>query len=396
MLMWTIVIFILVLSFLVVAHEFGHFIVARKSGMKVYEFGIGFPPRAGGIYRDPKTKKWRFISGKGKSRLAETVGGEQRIEEFPATLYSINWLPLGGFVKIKGENGEDAGERDSFGYQKTWKKLATLVAGVTMNFLVAAVLLGIGFMIGLPTDVSRGIPEGGILIEEPKVFIQSVVADSPAEKAGIKAGDIVTMIGEERVLGSMQLTEIVHERAGTKLTLSLERATETLEIAVMSEVLEGEFGSDGRARLGVLLADAGVIRFPWYSALEKGFIAAFSGLIAVFVGLYLLLKTLIFGGGMAFDVAGPVGIAAIVGNSARQGINHLIQVTAMISLSLAAINILPIPALDGGRALFVIIEKLTGRKVPLKYEQLAHTIGFVLLMLLIVFVTFKDVMGIVK
>ena len=120
--MVTILLFLIILSVLVFVHEFGHFITARLSGMKVYEFALGFPPRAFGVYKDPKTGKWKWIRGKGKSNLKKTVAGHEQEEEFPDTLYTFNWLPLGGFVRIKGENGEFENEKDSFGYQKTWKK----------------------------------------------------------------------------------------------------------------------------------------------------------------------------------------------------------------------------------------------------------------------------------
>ncbi|EKE07086.1 MAG: membrane-associated zinc metalloprotease [uncultured bacterium] len=144
-------------------------------------------------------------------------------------------------------------------------------------------------------------------------------------------------------------------------------------------------------KLGIALADAGVIRYPWYIAIYKGFVATFIGLINIFVGFYYLLKGLILGQGLVFDVAGPVGIANIVGQSAKLGFNYLLNITAMLSLSLAAINILPIPALDGGRIVFVVLEKILKKPVPMKYEQIAHTIGFVLLMTLIVVVTWRDV-----
>jgi regulator of sigma E protease len=140
-----------------------------------------------------------------------------------------------------------------------------------------------------------------------------------------------------------------------------------------------------------MLLDAALVRYPWYIALYKGFIAAFFGLINIFLGFYTLIKGLIFGQGMAFDVSGPVGIASVIGQSARMGINYLLNVAAMISLSLAALNILPFPALDGGRVLFVVLEKIFRRPVPQKYEQVAHTIGFLLLLVLIIFVTGRDI-----
>ena len=134
-----------------------------------------------------------------------------------------------------------------------------------------------------------------------------------------------------------------------------------------------------------------MIRYPWYLAIYKGFIATFIVLINIFVGFYFLLKNLILGHGLVFDIAGPVGIASLVGQSAKLGFNYLLNITAMLSLSLAAINILPIPALDGGRIVFVILEKILKKPVPMKYEQIAHTIGFLLLMTLIVVVTWRDV-----
>jgi len=162
--MLTLIIFLAVLSVLVIAHEWGHFIVARKSGMKVYEFGLGFPPRLGGVYKNPKTGKWRWVWGNGKSSLKQTAGGEKREQEYPTTLYSFNWLPLGGFVKIKGENGEARNEKDSFMYHSLWKRALVLVAGVTMNFILAALLLAGGLMIGLPTDISGGVDDSAVIV----------------------------------------------------------------------------------------------------------------------------------------------------------------------------------------------------------------------------------------
>ncbi|PIR74443.1 MAG: RIP metalloprotease RseP [Candidatus Magasanikbacteria bacterium CG10_big_fil_rev_8_21_14_0_10_47_10] len=389
--MGTVILFILVLSVLVLAHEWGHFFVARKSGMKVHEFGIGFPPRAFGIYKDPKTKKWVFVKGKGKSSLSETVGGEDRKnpDEFPATLYSFNWLPLGGFVKIKGENGEEAHDTDSFMFQKAWKKVLVLVAGVTMNFLLAAVLLGIGLGIGLPTDVSQGVDEGAIFVQEPAVLVQQVVPDSPAQHAGLEVGDKILSVNGQPLLQSSDAVQAIRDNKDAEMILSIERGAELLDVPVTAAILEnGEV-----YQLGVLLADAAIIRYPWHIALLKGFGAAAISLINIFIAFFYLIKGLITGQGLAFDVAGPVGIANIIGQSARLGIEYLINVTAMISLSLAAINILPIPALDGGRLLFVLIERGTGRPVPMKYEQAAHTIGFMALLALIAVVTFRDIVG---
>ncbi|PIT86213.1 MAG: RIP metalloprotease RseP [Candidatus Magasanikbacteria bacterium CG10_big_fil_rev_8_21_14_0_10_43_6] len=389
--MLTIILFVLVLSLLVFVHEFGHFVAARKSGMKVHEFGFGFPPRAVGVYKDPKTGTWKWVKGAKKQDLKNTVGGGDREDqdEYPSTVYSLNWLPLGGFVRIKGENGEEANAPDSFGYQKTWKKVVVLVAGVTMNFVLAAVLLGFGFMIGLPTDVTDGLDESGILIGEPTVVIQQVEHDSPADMAGLKSGDTIHAIDDIAIHNTKEMIEYVADHAGEQLSVFITRGEEkqTVDITPIQDQ-ETE-----QVRIGVAIADAAIVRYPWYLAIWKGLVAAVLGTIGIFVGFFILIKGLLFGQGLAFDVAGPVGIASIIGDSARLGINYLINVTAMISLSLAVINILPIPALDGGRLVFVLIEKICKKKVSLKYEQLAHTIGFVLLLILIIVVTVRDVSG---
>jgi regulator of sigma E protease len=388
--MMTVIIFIAILSILVIAHEFGHFYTARKAGMKVYEFGLGFPPRAFGYYKDPKTKKWVYVKGKGKSSLKETVGGEgrQEQEEYPDVLYSVNWLPLGGFVKIKGENGEDPNDKDSFGYHVAWKRFIVIVSGVTMNVLLAGVLLGIGFMIGLPTDISEGI-EGRAIIEDPSLVVQQVSDDTPASVAGIKFNDKILTINNEKISNSEELVDYIRNKKDTELSIVVDRGGEELTFVATPAILESH--DDDIYRLGIATVDVAIVRFPWYTAIYKGFVAAFIGFVTIFYLFIILIKNLIMGQGMAYEVSGPVGIASMVGQSARMGINYLISTSAMLSITLAVINILPIPALDGGRALFIIVEKVIRKPIPIKYEQLAHTIGFALLMLLVLIVTVKDV-----
>jgi regulator of sigma E protease len=390
--MVTVILFIAILALLVLVHEFGHFIVARKSGMKVYEFGFGFPPRAFGMYKDPSTGKWVFVRGRGKNTLKETVGGEDRVhpDEFPATLYSFNWLPLGGFVKIKGENGEEAAQTDSFGHKKYWQKALTLVAGVTMNVLLAMVLLSIGFMIGLPAESSALDDPRAIVVEESAVVAQQIEPGSPAEDAGVQYGDKLVAMNGIPLITSQDLIEYVETYPEEESVLQVMRGDEVLSLAITPEFLsEG----DSIPRLGIILADVGVVRYPWYIAIWKGITGALIGVVNIFFAFYVLIRNLLLGQGLAFAVSGPVGIAVVVGESARLGIAYLINVTAMLSLSLAVINIFPIPALDGGRLLFVTIGRIFKKPVPMKYEQMAHTIGFVLLMALIVVVTWRDVVG---
>jgi regulator of sigma E protease len=386
--MVTTLIFILVLGFLVFVHEFGHFIAARKTGMKVHEFALGFPPFLIGFYKDPKTGKKIWVTRmQAKKDLLAAGGGKDDAAVYPNTLYALNLLPLGGYVKIKGENGEESNDSDSFGYQKTWKKIVVLVAGVTMNFLAAAILLGIGFGIGLPMDVSDGIEDSAQLVTKPAIAIQQIASDSAAEKAGLQLGDKLISVDGDELESTKEMVDYVINNPDKEMNLEVLRGEKTMNISITPSTVKGT----DSPRLGVMLAEAAIVRYPWYLSFYKGFVAAGVMTLQIFVGFGMLIKGLITGQGLAFDVSGPVGIASLVGDSFRLGINYLIQVTSMISLSLAVLNILPIPALDGGRAVFVILEKILKRKLPLKYEQLAHTIGFILLMVLVVLVTIKDV-----
>lgn len=390
--MVTVILFIAILALLVLVHEWGHFIVARKSGMKVYEFGFGFPPRAFGFYKDPLIGKWIFVSGKGKNTLKETVGGGDRDcqDEFPSTLYSVNCLPLGGFVKIKGENGEMKEESDSFGAKKFWQKSLTLVAGVSMNVVLAMVLLSVGFMVGLPADRSVLDDPHAIIVEEASVIVQQVKKGSPADEAGVVYGDKLVAISGVPLITSQDLISYIEGHPYEESTLTILRADEELLFSLTPAVLSD---TDSTPYLGVILADTGIVRYPWYLAIKKGVIGALVGTINIFFALVFLIKGLVLGQGLAFAISGPVGIAVVVGESARLGMANLINVMAMLSLSLAVINILPIPALDGGRLLFVTIERIFKKPVPIKYEQVAHTIGFLLLMMLVVVVTWRDVVG---
>jgi len=387
--MGTALLFIIILSILVIVHEAGHFFAAKFFGMRVYEFGIGFPPRAIGWYKDPNTKKWVRVKRKSKSTITNTSASAAREEEYPGTVYSLNWLPLGGFVKVKGENGEEAAEPDSFAYHSAWKRLVVLVAGVFMNVVLAALVLGVGFMAGLPADFSEGVDSRAIVVQAPQVTIQQVIADSPAQEAGFKFGDKIIAVGGTEVATSGDMIAQVQSRAGEPTEFTVMRGEERLSIMATPEIDQ----EDNIARIGAVLADAGVIRYPWYEAVWRGIVGAIFGFINIVIGFYLLIKNLLLGQGLIFEVAGPVGIAVIIGESARLGFSYLLNITAMISLSLAVINIMPIPALDGGRAFFVILEKIFGRRFSMKYEQLAHTIGFVLLLFLILVITTRDVLN---
>lgn len=350
----TLIVFILILGLLVFVHELGHFVAARKNGVKVEEFGFGFPPRIFGIKK-----------------------GE--------TIYSLNWIPLGGFVKIKGEGGEDREDEDSFSNKKIWRRAVILAAGVLMNFVLAAVLLSIGFMIGLPQVING--ENGNARIRDVKVQVVQVLEGTPAAEAGLLPGDAVLEIDGQKIEDVEAMQEYLGGKIDAPVKFVLERDGQKIDKEISPVFLV----ETGRGGIGVGLLKSGIVSYRWYLAIWKGAESAvlFTGEVAV--AFYELIKNLVVTQKVSVDLSGPVGIAVLTGQVARMGIIYLLQFTALLSINLAVINFLPFPALDGGRILFLIIEKIRRKPVSQKIENLVHNIGFALLMLLVVLVTYRDV-----
>ena len=354
--MLTLIVFIIILSVLVLVHELGHFYTARKLGVKVEEFGIGFPPKATGI----KSKKTGIT-------------------------YSINWLPLGGFVKIKGEDGEHRQDKDSFSYQKIWKRIVIVSAGVFMNFVLACVLLSIGFMIGAPQIVETDIDNGQL--KNPQIQVYEVLEDSPAMEIGLKAGDSILQVNDTKIDSTDILRDSLKDKQDEELNLKIKRLDEEKEFAITPIYYE-DLESAG---IGVSVVKTAVVSYPWYKSIWLG---AKSGVLMtgqIVKGLAIIVKNLVTTGKAGLDVAGPVGIAVLTGQFTRMGVTYVIQFAALLSINLMIINFLPIPALDGGRVLFLIIEKLRGKPIKQRVENLIHTIGFALLILLIIIITGRDI-----
>ncbi|MBU0545829.1 RIP metalloprotease RseP [Patescibacteria group bacterium] len=416
--MITLIIFIAILAILVLSHEFGHFIVARKNGIKVDEFGFGFPPRILGIqfFKEIKlekiaeqekievetkeeagvlketvtdtiheidkvtqSRKWRIVWGnKAVEKLREENAGRE------GTIYSLNWIPLGGFVRIKGEDGENAQDPDSFGSKKPWQRALVLVAGVAMNILLAAVLLSVGYMVGLPQMTDQLSSE--TKVKDRRVEIMQVIPGKPAEQAGLEAGDVVVKLNNLENPRLKEMQKYVDDHRDEKISVTVRRENEMITKSIQPVVYE----ETGKGGLGVAIAEVGMVSYPWYQAIYYGFLTSFLYLKEIIVAFALFIKGLFEGAGVGGEVTGPVGIAVMTGRVARLGFAYLVQFTAVLSLNLAIINILPIPALDGGRLLFLLIAKIRGKENNKNVEQLVHTIGFALLLLLIVAVTFHD------
>lgn len=353
MIIVAILIFIFILGLLVFVHEFGHFVMAKRAGMKVEEFGFGFPPRIFGIKR-----------------------GE--------TVYSINLIPLGGFVKILGEDGSSEDTR-AFSRGTFWDRFAVLVAGVVMNFILGwfLIFLGLAFL-GTPTQIGQALP-GSPKITEEKLSIVAVQAGSPADTAGFKAGDVILKVDGREFDTVEAVVAYTKSRAGEKVVYELGRGNES----VSREVIPRVNPPQGSGPVGFAPAKIGTITYPIHEAFAFSLQAFFGKVWGILMAFGLLFKGLFTTGKVIEGLSGPVGIAVLTLDLTRLGVVYLLQLAATLSINLAILNAVPFPALDGGRILFLVIEKIRGVK-SIKYEQIANTVGFLLLLLLMVAVTFKD------
>ncbi len=338
------------LSLLILVHELGHFFVAKISGVRVDEFGFGYPPRL----------------------FAKRYG---------ETEYSVNALPFGGFVKIHGEDiakidDADPDFRRSFAYQPAWKRSAIILAGVFMNVIFAFILLSLVFMIGSPSHMG----------------IASVMGGSPAEKAGIETGDIgLTASAGEEILSDPISTEefiaLVDRNKGGELALTIQRGEEVFEKTVLAR----ENPPEGEGSIGVALVDMGIEKKGFFGAAWEGMKTTVILLGRIAVGFYNIITGIFNNPEIIKNIAGPVGIFVITKQAGSVGLVYLIQLLAIISLNLVILNLLPFPALDGGRFLFILIEKIKGSPVSNKFQMAANALGFLLLIALMIIVTIKDI-----
>jgi regulator of sigma E protease len=353
----TIITFVVVLSVIVFAHELGHFFFARRAGVKVEEFGFGFPPRLWGVRR-----------------------GE--------TIYSINAIPIGGFVRLKGESGENECDADSFVRKSAGHRLLIIVAGVAMNLVLAWLLFSVGYIFGLPQIIAdESMLPGYARIIDEKLYIVDVLADTPATAAGLLVGDVLISAEGEKISDIGSFSDLTGNRADTAISLQIEREGEIMEKIVTPTVLS----VTGKPGIGVSLMKTAIVSYPMYLAPLQGLMVTASFTEQIVIAFVTIIRDLVTGGGVPADISGPVGIAVVTGEVAAHGWRHLLQFTALLSINLGVINILPLPALDGGRLLFLVIERIRGRAVNRRVETVIHNIGFTLLILLVIVVTYGDV-----
>lgn len=356
--MLTVIIFIIVLGVLVLVHEFGHFYAAKKAGIRVEEFGFGFPPRIFGVKK-----------------------GE--------TTYSVNWIPFGGFVKVYGEQGEGKGDPTSFASKKAGQRAKVIVAGVVMNLLLAAVLLGLGNFFGLRIGLADQQLEAQA--KDVRIQIIQIAENSPAQGVGLRILDEIKRLSfENRVVEPRNIEEIqefTNEYAGREIGLTILRSGEELNFSLTPRIAPPL----GQGPIGISLAKTGVVSYPWYEAIWRGIRDAGVLTVNIAIALGLFFKNLFIDSRLIADVSGPIGIAFLTGQAASLGFNYLIQFVALLSINLAILNIIPFPALDGGRLLFIGIEKLKGSPVSKKIEGLINAAGFAFLIALMIWITIRDV-----
>lgn len=357
----SLILFLIILSALVIVHELGHLGVAKFFGIRVDEFGLGYPPKAKKLFR------WK------------------------GTDFTINWLPFGGFVKIFGENyaeGEDKSSRtssDSFQHKNRGIQAAVLVAGVVGNFLFAWLLISIGFISGVPAPAGLDLP-----VKDPQTVITMVLPGSPADESGLKTGDAIVSLSR----GTQSTSELSPETASQFITESFSAINFTVkrgdEISIKAVTPKSGIIGE-RPGVGISMETVGTVELPVHQAVWQGLKTASLLTLATAEALGSFIWQAIGGRADLSSVTGPVGLVGMVGDVSELGLGYLLTFTALISINLCIINLLPFPALDGGRLLFVGIEALTRRSIPPRVFNSLNAAGFALLIFLMILVTINDV-----
>lgn len=364
----SIIIFILIVCILILVHEFGHFIVAKKFGIRVDEFGIGFPPRAVKLFKKGETE------------------------------YTLNWIPFGGFVKIFGENpveNEDGVDSErNFSRKPRLVQAAVLFAGVFFNLLFAWALLSIGFMVGLPTTVSS-VPAESLSGNIPELTITSVTEGSPADLAGLLPGDVILAVGS----GNNQIAKDLDGQTVMDV-ISMSSEDKPLELTYIRNDIEKEVEivpsteSSDRPIIGVTMDSIVEVKFSFFKSIWQGAKTTVFMFWETAKSLGNLLVDSVRGRADLSTIAGPIGIAGIAGDAYDFGWVYLLFFVSLISINLAVINLIPFPALDGGRLFIILVEAITRRKIKPNIFALINTVGFILLILLMVVITFNDIRNI--
>jgi len=335
----TILLVVLGISILILVHELGHFLAAKFFNVKVEEFGFGFPPRL--FYKQ--------------------VG---------ETKYSINLLPLGGFVKLLGESPAapvpETEKHRSFSSQNAGKRTLIIIAGVLMNFFIGWLIVSFIFMVGAPSAL----------------LVTNVLQDTPAAITGLRSGDQLSDFKT-----ADEFISFVDARKGEEVNLNIRRGGEILNVLVVPRVNVPE----GEGALGVAITETGFPQKSFFGSLFEGFKTSIQIVSAIFTGLLSLIIGVFTGARVFENLVGPVGIFGVATQAGQLGYIYLLQLIGIISLNLFVLNIFPFPALDGGRLLFIIIEKIKGSPMAPRLEAVANGLGLAFLLALMLAITIKDV-----
>lgn len=411
---------LLVLMFLVTAHEFGHFIAARRNGVNVLEFGIGFPPRAIAWVKDPKTGKWRRLPRKEWTKEKATkvvISDDNKDFAQKGMIFSLNWLPIGGFCQMDGESAADT-RAGTFGKAGFWAKTKILFAGVAMNWLVAIIIFTILAWTGMPEFLDGQFTVANdTRTDATPVQITSVAENSPAAKAGLAANDYIVAVNGAEVKYTSEITDINTEHAGEEVSYKILRkgaedcnCDKDLDLKVTLNPADSEY------LLGVTMASSQSLSYSTWSApiVGIGLTAQLTG--ETYKGIGIMIGNLISGTARLFSpnsevreegqealsevkdsVSGPVGIIGVLFPAfTSAGPANLAFLAALISVSLACMNVLPIPALDGGRWLLIAIYKLRKKKLTKETEEKIVSRAFIVLLALIFIVTILDIIRIAQ
>jgi len=363
----TVVLFLIILAALIFTHELGHFVSAKIFGIRVDEFAIGFPPKIFGWKKDE-------------------------------TQYSLNLIPLGGYVKIFGEDPDDESmngpdSQRSFANAAKWKQIIVLLSGILMNIVFAWLLISASFNFGLLTSIEDQYQNQ---TKDASVMILSVIKNSPGDKAGLKEGDNIFEIdsGKTKILSpNMADIQNIISAATSNINIEYKRgnATGTLSVIAANGLVEG------KKAIGISMTLVGTVKFGFFQSFYEGAKLTYFETINIAQGIYgFIIGAFIGKNDLLSQITGPIGIEGLVGQASSMGISYLLSLIATISINLAIINLVPFPALDGGRVLFALIEVAIRRRIKPAVVNWLNLIGFGLLIALMLFITYKDILKLIK